>query len=459
MHITVPRPLIWGNSGDSLHSNSLIIMTINFIIRGKGLKLSKVYIRLRDGRHIDQTGSTLFYVFPEAWDNKLELLNAAKCPEELDWEKINDAIAALRKHLTRKYITETLTGRAGPRWLRDSLDEYFGANGNYYFNSAFDKFLHEHELSESRILQYEVLRRLVLRFLLWIKGRANGNAGLETDLRLFDANLLTDLKLFMETEHIIYKGHPEFFEAFPDKREPRPRGKNTINGLFKKLRTFFHWCKDIGLVDKNPFDNFKIGSDLYGTPVYLNRQEVKAIFEADLSSNPRLARQRDVFVFQCCVGCRVGDLLNFKKSNVIDGVLQYIPHKTISKNPQTIAIPLNERAKTIVERYQDSPSDKLLPFISTQKYNEAIKEICRLSGINRLVTTLDPLTRQERKVRICDIASSHMARRTFAGNIYKRVKDAALVSALTGHTDGSRSFSRYRSIDDDIKKELVGLLD
>ena len=143
---------------------------------------------------------------------------------------------------------------------------------------------------------------------------------------------------------------------------------------------------------------------------------------------------------------------------MIDGALQYIPHKTISKNPKTIVIPLNDTAKTIAERYASSPSDKLLPFISTQKYNEAIKEICECAGIDRTVTVLDPLTRTERKVRICDIASSHMARRTFAGNLYKKVKDADLVSALTGHSDGSRSFSRYRSIDEDIKKELVELL-
>ncbi len=420
--------------------------------------MSKVYVRLRDGRTVDQTSRTNFLVLPEAWNSKLELINAFKCPEELDWVKINDAIASLRKHLTRKYITETLNGRVGPRWLSDSLDEYFGIGGDYSFNAAFDKFLHAHELSESRNKQYEVLRRLVLRFLLWKKGKADDGFALQADLRSFSSNMLSDLWEFTEKEHLIYKEHPEFFQAFPDKREPRPRGKNTINDLFKKLRTFFHWCTGAGLIEKNPFDNFKVGADLYGTPVYLTLDELRRIFEADFSDSPRLARQRDVFVFQCCVGCRVGDLTNFKKSNVIDGALQYIPHKTISKNPKTIVIPLNDTAKTIAERYASSPSDKLLPFISTQKYNEAIKEICERAGIDRTVTVLDPLTRTERKVRICDIASSHMARRTFAGNLYKKVKDADLVSALTGHSDGSRSFSRYRSIDEDIKKELVELL-
>ena len=60
---------------------------------------------------------------------------------------------------------------------------------------------------------------------------------------------------------------------------------------------------------------------------------------------------------------------------------------------------------------------------------------------------------------INEIASSHMARRTFIGNIYKLVKDPNLVSALIGHVEGSRAFTRYRTIDIDMKKDLVKILE
>lgn len=30
---------------------------------------------------------------------------------------------------------------------------------------------------------------------------------------------------------------------------------------------------------------------------------------------------------------------------------------------------------------------------------------------------------------------------------------------LSGHKDGSRAFARYREIDDDLKKELISILD
>ena len=52
-----------------------------------------------------------------------------------------------------------------------------------------------------------------------------------------------------------------------------------------------------------------------------------------------------------------------------------------------------------------------------------------------------------------------MACRTFIGNIYKLVQDPNLTSALTGHVEGSRAFSRYRAIDKDMKMDLVKILE
>ena len=51
-----------------------------------------------------------------------------------------------------------------------------------------------------------------------------------------------------------------------------------------------------------------------------------------------------------------------------------------------------------------------------------------------------------------------MARRVFIGNLYKQVKDPNLVASMSGHVDGSHAFARYRTIDDEMKIELVNLI-
>ena len=156
------------------------------------------------------------------------------------------------------------------------------------------------------------------------------------------------------------------------------------------------------------------------------------------------------------IGGRVGDLYKMTKANVIDGAIEYVARKTKDNRPITVRVPLNPIALEILEKYPDSP--KLLPFISEQKYNNAIKDMFFLAGLNRLVTVINPTTREEEKKPLNEIASSHIARRSFVGNLYKQVKDPNLVGSLSGHKEGSKAFARYRDIDDDMKKELVNLL-
>ena len=52
-----------------------------------------------------------------------------------------------------------------------------------------------------------------------------------------------------------------------------------------------------------------------------------------------------------------------------------------------------------------------------------------------------------------------MARRSFIGNIYKQEKNLDLVGARSDHKEGSKAFARYRDIDEEMKRELIGYLD
>ena len=52
-----------------------------------------------------------------------------------------------------------------------------------------------------------------------------------------------------------------------------------------------------------------------------------------------------------------------------------------------------------------------------------------------------------------------MARRTIIGDIYRKVKDPNLVSALSGHKEGSKAFQRFQDIDKEMKRDKVKLLD
>jgi len=145
-----------------------------------------------------------------------------------------------------------------------------------------------------------------------------------------------------------------------------------------------------------------------------------------------------------------------------EGVLaiEYIPRKTKDKKPFVVSVPLNDRARELVEKYKGvDTKGRLFPFISSQKYNDAIKDILTICEIKRMVSILNPTTGESEQHPINEIASSHMARRTFIGNLYKKVKDPNLIGKLSGHVEGSQAFVRYRDIDMDVMKETVSLID
>ena len=205
------------------------------------------------------------------------------------------------------------------------------------------------------------------------------------------------------------------------------------------------------------FDAYSVGACLYGTPYYITIDERKQLYQVKLREP--LATQRDIFVFQCLIGCRVSDLWSMTKDNIIDGAVEYIPRKTKEGNPVTVRVPLTATAIEILERYKDYQGKGLFPFTSQQEYNRNIKEMFKQAGLNRIVTVLNPTNREEEKRPLYEIASSHLARRTFVGNLYKQVKDPNLICPMSGHSEGSKAFARYRSIDEDMKKQIVNLLE
>ena len=173
------------------------------------------------------------------------------------------------------------------------------------------------------------------------------------------------------------------------------------------------------------------------------------------------AVQRDIFVFQCFVGCRVGDLLRLRPSNLVNGMLVYTPHKTKDNGEQAVQarVPLHPKAVELIKKYEGvDKQGRLFPFISGQKYNDSIKKIFTLAGITRNVEIRNAKTGEIEMVPINTVASSHLARRTFIGNAYFKVADPNLIGKMSGHVDGSRAFKRYRNIEDETLKSVIDLI-
>lgn len=395
--------------------------------RGK----AEVLLRFVGGRdHIYRLHSRLS-VQPSRWKEGAVVIPRLGTEEQRELITLRDRLDDLVRYLLEEFQAADRAEVTGD-WMQEAVDRFHHPDraGRRDFFDLYDEFRRAQDVSVDRKKRYKVVRGYLQEF--------QEERRKKLTVEGTDAAVLDDFRAYMA------KGG---------------RGKNIIIDYMKVVRAFYHWMQGRGLCQADPFRGYQIGTAVYGTPYYLTLEERDRLYGTNLRRHPALAAQRDVFVFQCLVGCRAGDLLKLRKGDIVEGVLTYIPRKTVDERPVVVRVPLNHTAQEIVERYADLPGDRLLPFISKQKYNEAIKRCFLAARIRRQVSVLDPVTREEVKRPLNEIASSHLARRTFIGNLYKQVADPNVIGAMSGHSEGSRAFARYRTIDDEMKAGLVGMLE
>ena len=445
-----------------------IEMKLSFLTRTSAKKLKQqtvpIYVRLRDDA-VDIWQRTPLTVVPEYWDPKTEDLKARIVIPNKEREEFSDQLHDLKKYIRQCYDRDVVKNKICKQWLITILADYSKRKNtpppkekSIRFETLFTQFMSDRIVGDNRTRQYNVIKRAIMRFELY--KQKTSQKGFRFNVKTMTEDHMRELWNFLRDEHEIKKDYPELYTEVPGcQKVVSQRSNNTLVGFIKRLKVFFNWCKSEGIIKESPLAGFDMPTEKYGTPIYINKEEMHAIFNHDFSAEPHLERQRDIFIFQCCTACRVGDLIRLTKADIINDALEYIPSKTIEETQDTIVVPLNKMAKHIVEKYKDLEGNQLLPFISPQKYNEAIKVIFKKAGVTRNVTWLNPLTEKEEKRPINEIASSHMARRAFIGNTFKQVRDQSIVASMSGHSEGSRAFSRYREIDRDIKTDVVNALD
>ena len=385
-------------------------------------------------------------------------------------EKLDRILSAIA-HEEETVRKEDMTGD----WLKKVVEKHLHPERYQQESSEksvydlWEEYLLKKNLSNGRIRGIRVLIRAIARY----EGFINATEKERKDF-VFDINKVTkenigDFMDYLRNEENLANEYRQTFkvllERYPSniekgKSEIKGRGENTVITLMKKLKAFFNWLYESDKTSNRPFDGFKIGTEKYGTPYYISVDERNLIARTPMPTR-HLEIQRDIFIFHCFVGCRVSDLVKLTEANITDGILTYTPHKTKDEGEQAVVarVPLHENAIKLIGKYRGTDKKgRLFPFISPQKYNDAIKEIFTISGITRNVEIRNARTGEIEVRPINEIASSHIARRTFVGNAYRKVSDPNIIGKMSGHVEGSKAFSRYRNIEDETLKNVIDLI-
>ncbi|AQX07909.1 phage integrase SAM-like domain-containing protein [Elizabethkingia ursingii] len=166
---------------------------------------------------------------------------------------------------------------------------------------------------------------------------------------------------------------------------------------------------------------------------YLNEDEIDLIYNYDLSDNRRLDNVRDMFITGLWTGLRISDL---KRINSFDMSNNRIKISETEKTDTFVEVPIHPQLRQILEKREG-----VLPEISDQRFNEYVKELCELVGINEVILggLRNPETNRKEKGNFpkFKLISSHTCRRSFVSNHYGKLDDKTIM-AITGHKSHSQ---------------------
>ncbi len=422
---------------------------VHFILHSKESKAEKaaaktsrpIYLCYRFGKNDKLLFSTGFKAPIEHW-NPLEY-RLRKNSNNPDKDKINNFLNELET-ITESYITglkiekKELTKQELKNFLVNYLHpETTNINT---FMGFFKKFIDGAEtrtnasgqrISYKRIRGYFRTYELINEYCKYQKK--------VIDFQDINLDFYQDFTKFLQTKTVSRNGEKSVMST------------NTIGNKIQCIKAVLNEATEKG-INKNLFfksQKFKAISE-ENENIYLTEDELEVLRQFDYSKYPRLEKVRDLFLIAAWTGLRFSDFTRIHSDN-IRGNRIYIEQQ---KTTKPVVIPCSP----VFNQFWDKYDGKLPKVISNQKFNEYIKEVCKMAGINE--PFFKGITkgghRITKKYEKWELVSSHTARRSFATNHFKSGLPTIAIMNITGHKT-EKAFLRYIKATQDDYATLLEL--
>ena len=218
----------------------------------------------------------------------------------------------------------------------------------------------------------------------------------------------------------------------------------TLNRNIGYLKTFLKWCRYSGLKIDETYNQVTV-STRDADHIHLSKLQVHLL--STLKLNKTLDKYRDLFLIGVYSGQRFSDYTVFKKSDVVNGRIEKRAEKTDYKS----YIPISKNLEKLLDKW-----DWRLPKVSNQKFNQNIKEVCKIAGFtdevtkttyigNRKIEAIEPFYKR---------VGSHTARRTFITLASEANVPDHIIMGICGIRD-SKTLKTYKKFNPDVLENYV----
>lgn len=230
---------------------------------------------------------------------------------------------------------------------------------------------------------------------------------------------------------------------------------NTISAYMRALRVMYHramgnsgttydQCSSQVVTDarhKLPFANVFTGR-AKTSKRSVTEKDIQQLYALTLASGSSLALARDVFLFSFyAMGMPFVDIAYLRKSNVKEGIIQYVRHKT----GQPIRVAILAPMRTILERYSTSNSDFVFPILSEQEQSPEVLHRLYRKKLRQYNYSLHRLSEM---LNVSRPLSSYVVRHSWASIAYRHHVDISLIGKALGHTKTSTTLLYIKSLFD-----------
>jgi len=377
--------------------------TIKFIIRSNS-ETSSIYVRFKEGRVIDLTAKTKYITNSKDWS---ATKGQPKNLNDASFKKLNKDLKDLSIYLLEHYNNSVGKHTINTQWLKDFINPPKQTGAIPPKLSAYIDYYTLHKknaIGSSTYKRNNVYKHLIERF------------EIETKREYFIKDIDANFKLN--------------FEAYCTQKK---YAHNTIARTVKFIKTICYHARNNGMETHFQLNNISV--KLHKTDkIFLTIDEIEQIQHKALEQE-YLINARDWLIISCETAQRVSDFMQFKKEQIrYEGKVPLIEFTQV-KTGKKMAIPLSKKVMAILKtRKGEFPRQ-----ISDQRYNEYIKEVCKVAELNEITKgskqkTEGKITRKESGTfEKWELVTSHIGRRSFATNNYGRIPTSLLIN-VTGHS-------------------------
>lgn len=439
-------------------------MTVKFLVKNPKEGLNTIHIRVRNGKNVDLFLDTRQKTPLEDWNAQegkllveyktirngktVTLSDALTKNKILENKRINDNLNELDKTVRKNY-SDNPNQILNAEWLRNLLfpEAPKTSKDDMTFVEYVDIYLSEkgNTIKEATVSKVRTIKNNFLKFQTSKKKKK--------------------IKL-REIDNILKKEFEKFF------LEDLGNKQNTFNKTFAIMKSIlFHAKKNGYEIAENIREiRFKYDKTVF---TILTPEEIQLLVGKHFEEE-HLETAKDWLLISCFTAARISDFMKFEISKMyqqdINGRMRWYIDYYQTKTEALVTIPVDSRIIEILNKRNWNFPRKM----SETRYNQHIKEVCRLTGIDELTEgelLLDEngnenipnkikksIKRKFKKTRgfypKWKLVSSHIGRRSFASNNYGIIPTTHLMK-FTGHTREQMLLNYIGKIETRITKELA----